>query len=162
MIDDLLSRLDKMFAYDPQTGIVTRRIARGNRAKGSIVGSVSTHGHLNVSIDGGMTGVHRVAWALYYGHWPDRDIDHKNGVPSDNRICNLRLATVSENLANSKMYASNTSGFRGVRVQGRQIIARVRVRGKLLYLGQFNSKEAAHEAYQKAAKYHFGEFARGH
>lgn len=33
---------------------------------------------------------HRVAWAIFYGKWPEGDLRHRNGVRSDNRIANLR------------------------------------------------------------------------
>lgn len=43
-----------------------------------------------------------VVWGWWHGEWPDPSlqIDHKNRVPHDNRIANLRLVTVLEQQAN--------------------------------------------------------------
>jgi hypothetical protein len=42
------------------------------------------------------------------------EIDHINGDPSDNRFCNLRVATHYQNMVNRKKPTSNTSGVMGV------------------------------------------------
>lgn len=57
---------------------------------------------------------HRLAWLYVYGEWPTLDLDHINGDPADNRICNLREATDSQNKANIKAPSNNTSGVKGV------------------------------------------------
>jgi len=57
---------------------------------------------------------HRVAYAIYYGRWPDKTIDHINGDSSDNRIINLRCVSPSVNLRNQKRRSTNTSGHTGV------------------------------------------------
>ena len=43
--------------------------------------------------------IHRAAWALYHGRWPS-EIDHLNGIKTDNRLCNLREVSGRENLQN--------------------------------------------------------------
>ena len=57
---------------------------------------------------------HRVAWCILHGSWPKNQIDHKNGIRTDNRICNLRDVNQSENSRNSKKRSDNTSGAAGV------------------------------------------------
>ena len=57
---------------------------------------------------------HRLAWFIYYGEWPKNQIDHINGVRTDNRIKNLRSVTVSENRKNAKLRIDNKSGRVGV------------------------------------------------
>lgn len=57
---------------------------------------------------------HRIAWLLHYGSWPKQEIDHINGIPTDNRIENLRDVTNSENHRNCRRRKDNTSGITGV------------------------------------------------
>lgn len=155
--------LHSLFLLNTTTGIITRKIAKGNRKAGSVVGTKSApFGHLAVEINKKSFLLHRVVWALYYGEWPSMDIDHINRVPDDNRISNLRLATVSQNIANSKVYKSNRLGVRGVRkVRENRYMARIRVMGNGMYLGTFETISEASAAYESAARKYFGEFAHG-
>ena len=87
-------------------------------------------------------------------------IDHVNGDPSDNRLCNLREATKSQNMMNIGKIKSNTSGVRGVgwSKASQKWRAYIRVNKKDIHLGLFESIEDAKKARVEAAiKYH-GEF----
>lgn len=57
---------------------------------------------------------HRIIWLYVHGEWPEEDIDHINGDPSDNRIENLRTVSRAENLKNQKHCSNNKSGVMGV------------------------------------------------
>jgi len=106
---------------------------------------------------------HRVIWAMHTGKWPTNNIDHINGDPSDNRIENLREATQSQNLANSRMSVTNTSGYKGVywHRPTQKWIAAIKRNSEKHYLGQFTCPKEAHAAYCKAAKELHGEYANG-
>lgn len=56
---------------------------------------------------------HRLIWKMVHGSDP-LNIDHIDGDPSNNRICNLRSVDVAENNRNQKMHSTNTSGVTGV------------------------------------------------
>ena len=57
---------------------------------------------LNIDFCGRRTviGMHRAVWAWHYGRFPDRQLDHINDNPTDNRIENLREVSGSENMLN--------------------------------------------------------------
>lgn len=106
-----VARLRELFRYDPATGIVVRRTTKN---AGKPAGTLFSTGHLQVCVDGKVVGVHRIAWALHYGEYPSLEIDHVNGDGADNRICNLRLATSSQNNQNRRLSSRNKSGVKGV------------------------------------------------
>lgn len=103
---------------------------------------------------------HRVAWAIYYGSWPNKSIDHINGIKTDNRISNLRLAEDSENQYNKTRQSNNTSGYKGVSwsTSNSGWIAQIRHGRVSECLGTFKSAELAHNAYKKAADRLHGEY----
>jgi hypothetical protein len=57
---------------------------------------------------------HRLAWLYVHGEWPENLIDHINNNRSDNRICNLRKATKTENNRNTLRGSKNKSGVKSV------------------------------------------------
>lgn len=92
----------------------------------------------------------------------DRYVDHKDGNRMNNTRENLRLATYAQNVQNSRKLDKNKTGFKGVcyRAKYNKYEASIMANGKWKYLGHFDTPEAAHEAYKKAAKELHGEFAR--
>jgi hypothetical protein len=93
---------------------------------------------------------------------PDNmDTDHINHNGLDNRRCNLRVCTPSQNQANQRMRSDNTSGRIGVswKKQKGKYESYIRHNGKLLYLGSFDDINKASDVYQLKAKELFGEFA---
>jgi hypothetical protein len=100
---------------------------------------------------------HRLAWLYTHGEWPAGQIDHINRDRRDNRMCNLRVVTHSENLQNIQIWRSNKSGQRGVSWNTREKIWRAQIchQKQQIYLGNFKDKQEAINAYKAAAKvYH--------
>lgn len=86
--------------------------------------------------------------------------DHKNGEGLDNRRCNLRTATHSQNQQNRK-HSHGISEFKGVcwhKILGKWN-AYIRIKGKLKHLGFFENERKAATVYDTAARKYFGEFA---
>jgi len=85
--------------------------------------------------------------------------DHINGEKLDNRKQNLRNATPGQNQRNKPMLRNNKSGYRGVHTTKPKWIARIRLNGKDIYLGNFENEVDAAEVYDIAAYHLHGEFA---
>ena len=144
----------QVFDYDPNTGIMTRR----NTGK-----AVGTQGepYPRIKIRGKSYVAHRLIWRMMTDGLMPEEIDHINGVRTDNRWVNLRAATRGENMRNFRMRSNNTSGFKGVcwHKKARSWVAQIQVNKKCMHIGCFQTPELAHEAYWiEALKYH-GEFA---
>lgn len=90
------------------------------------------------------------------------DVDHVNGDPLDNRRDNIRLATRSQNMANSGPRANGRSPYKGVswHKRDRRWCASIMVVGHKRHLGNFDSERAAALAYDRAAFAAWGEFSR--
>lgn len=152
--------LRALYAYDAETGYVSRRQNNRRGKAGERAGYQRKDRRREITYDGRAYPEHRVVWFLHYGRWPENDVDHINGDPSDNRIANLREATRSQNLANANMYANNKTGARGVaRTAAGTFSARIQHQKKVHNLGTFNSLDEAEKAYKDAATRLFGVFA---
>jgi len=92
---------------------------------------------------------------------PGLQCDHINGDGLDNRRCNLRICTSSENSMNRRS-RGGTSEFKGVYWYKRNKKWRAQIRddGKQYHLGYFQNEASAARAYNRAARNAFGEFAR--
>ena len=157
MADTILtqSRVHELFDYNPDTGVVTRKIKVGQRGQaGAVVGCLTKKGYLSVRIDGKFYLLHRVIFLHAYGRMPKLQIDHMNGVKNDNRLANLREATESQNSQNVKAHADSSSGFLGVswKAQSRKWRASIGIDGRHKHLGYFSSKEDAQLAYAAAKR----------
>lgn len=175
-----VARMREIVDYDPITGVLVWRARPlrpgiehtdkgwNTRCAGKPAGRPGKHGHIYIAfVHGDAYGTanyaaHRVAWAHYHGEWPERDIDHINGVPSDNRIGNLRLCTETQNLANAKLRKNNTSGVKGVYwdKKAKRWSAFITIDKRVTNLGRFETKELAIAARQGMAAHVFGDFAR--
>lgn len=99
---------------------------------------------------------HRVIWIWMTGEEPDQ-IDHINGVRSDNRWRNLRSVSTAENQKNTCRPHNNTSGVVGVHwsADRQKWQAQIRVEGSTKPLGRFDTFEEA-AATRKAAEQQYG------
>jgi len=140
--------------YDPDTGVLTWRVARGSNAPaGGVAGCDRGDGYRRIEIDGRRIYAHRIAWAISIGEWPVSQIDHVNGIRDDNRLANLREATHAENHQNRRRSQRNSkSGFLGVHFRKNvgKWQAGINIGRERKYLGLFATAELAHAAYLAA------------
>ena len=121
-----------------------------------MVGCVAIRKHVDVSVNNCKYKSHRLAWFYVHGRWPV-NIDHIDGNPQNNRFANLREASQSENMQNQRhARKDNKSGALGVSCRGgAKFTAAIKASGKRIYLGTFETKDAAHQEYLRAkAIYH--------
>ena len=155
--------LRKILHYNPKTGVFTRLVSSRGHAVGEVAGkSVNSYGYSQIVIKQKFYKAHRLAWLYMTGEWPPHEIDHINLDKSDNRFCNLREATHSQNNANRRTQINNTAGLKGVgwHKKAQKWQAQIMVNNKQIYLGCFDCPAAAHFAYIVAADVHHGDFAR--
>jgi hypothetical protein len=146
------ARLHELLSYDPETGIMTRRVNKGHIKAGQVAGN-PTRGYLQLMIDGHMTFVHRFIWLYVYGKWPDGNIDHIDGNRSNNRLSNLRDVSQAMNIQNErKPRSNNKSGFLGVKANRGLWKAEISIDGKTKFLGRFKTPEEAHQVYVEAKR----------
>jgi len=86
-------------------------------------------------------------------------VDHINGNSLDNRRCNLRLCTQTENIQNSRQRTDAKSRFKGVYPKDDKWYARVSHRGKVYYLGTFDDDVEAAKARDRKASELYGQYA---
>jgi len=151
-------QLKKLLNYNKATGVFTWLNTRRGAQINSIAGTLDFGGYVRIQINKKVYKAHRLAWVYIYGVSPKKEIDHINGNKKDNRICNLRDVSTSENSKNSKLYCTNTSGVVGITYNkiSMKWIAQITVNYKNIRLGTFkNKKDAIESRTQANQKYNF-------
>lgn len=84
-------------------------------------------------------------------------IDHIDGNGLNNQKSNLRVCSQSQNSMNARKWSGKLLP-KGVSSNGKKFRARIRICGKDVNLGTFDSEHDAHDTYCMAARNAFGEF----
>jgi hypothetical protein len=151
--------------YNPETGTFFWRIRPINHFKdlrrqrifnrvyaGKPCGHLSEEGYLVVRLAGILYKAHRLAWLYVHGSMPTEWLDHINRNRSDNRICNLRVASPALNAQNASVRSDNTSGVQGVswHKATNKWVVQISKQGKPTYVGVFPTIEEAKLAREQA------------
>jgi hypothetical protein len=134
-------RLNELLSYDPETGTLVRAIAQRGVTKGSAAYTVRKDGKLKTRVDYGLFATARVVYMLVTGIDPKEATIHCiNGDLSDLRWDNLMLETTSNAVSGS-----------GVRDRERleydtKYRARIKISGKEIRVGDFDTEEEAEAA----------------
>lgn len=151
--------LREVLTYHPDTGLFCWKASPvGTIKAGSVAGSFHSNGYRQISIDGRRYYAHRLTFLYMEGAMPPAQVDHVNGVRDDNRWCNLRHATPSQNSANTRV--RSVLGVKGVARNHKRFKATIQINGQNRYLGTFDTIAEAAAAYERAANDLHGQFAR--
>ena len=115
-------------------------------------------GYVYVRLHGRSYGEHRLIHLLFTGEWPHQ-VDHANGVRSDNRHENLRSATHAQNCMNRKQIGATSKGCYWLPKRQRWV-AQIGSGGKRKTIGYFRTEAEAAAAYAMAAEALHGPFKR--
>ena len=130
-----------------------------SRFAGKEASSICPRGYVRIAINGKSYQAHRVVFAMTYGRWPDGEVDHINGDPSDNRAENLREVSHLENCRNQKLRITNTTGVCGITVDKRRgsFVVEITDAGTKRHIGSFSNisdAQIARTAAARALNYH--------
>jgi len=134
-------RLKEVLDYDPETGVfIWKASTSGREVVGSVAGAPNWAGYWRIGMDSHRYKAHRLAFLWMEGHFPDADVDHINGNRSDNRWQNLRPASRTINMQNTKRYLNNKSDFTGIAFEAKtkKWRAEIKANGKQRYLGVYD------------------------
>ena len=148
MSENLLTqkRLREVLEYSPESGIFVWKIRVSNRIRiGDTAGHRQHIGYIHIAIDNKTYYAHRLAFLYMEGYFPENDVDHLDGVRNNNRWKNLRHASRSCNLQNTKLRPISTSGFMGVSWSkyAKKWHARICIHRKRIHLGYYDTAEEA-------------------
>jgi len=150
-------KLKSLLYYSKDTGLFFWR----NQRRPAInpwdqAGNRNVRGYVQLTINQFNYLAHRLAWLYVNGEWPSEQIDHIDTDKSNNRWANLREATASENQQNQRSAPKSKESSRLLGVSwskaSRKWTAQIKLNGKKIYLGLFDSEQAAHEAYVAAKR----------
>jgi len=161
MRDLTVDLLNHLFEYDKETGNLIWKTRPTNNVKaGDIAGSETEKGYIRIAINHKKYRAHRLVFLMHKGYLP-KTLDHINGDRKDNRIENLRPATLAQNAQNRDISSRNKSGYKGVywTKQTKKWRAEIETSGERLHLGYFDNVEEAAEVVRKAREELHGVFA---
>ena len=107
------------------------------------------YGYPSICIDGKLVKVHRLVLLAFIGD-SEQDVDHKNQIKTDNRLCNLHYVTHLENNLNmDRVY--NAKGYHWSKSRNKWR-AYICINYKSKHLGYFDKEEDARNAYEQAKR----------
>jgi hypothetical protein len=151
--------------YNPETGTFFWRVRPLSHFKdlrrqrifnrmyaGKACGNLSEEQYLIIGISGVVYKAHRLAWLYVHGYMPTEWLDHINRNRSDNRICNLRIASPALNAQNASIRKDNKSGVQGVswHKATKKWVVQISKQGKTTHVGLFESIKDAVAAREQA------------
>ena len=129
---------------------------------GKQIGTPDKNGYLRTHArQGHKVSCHRIIFFMFNGYLPEY-VDHIDGNLENNRIENLREATICQNMQNCKLSIANKTGIKGVHWQKsmNKWAAGIRENKRWQNIGYFSHIFEAACARRSAELSHYGEFSR--
>jgi hypothetical protein len=138
----------KLFKFSPETGRLFWEVKPSIGTKrGSEAGWLSEQGYICIRIAGRNYRAHRLIWLYVTGNWPYGEIDHINGVRSDNRFENLRDVSHAINQQNRTAPGRSGKLLGTYQRKSGNWSARIAMSGEMVSLGTFKTELEAHAKY---------------
>lgn len=139
--------------YVPKEGAFYWRVTVSPRGvAGTRAGRVNSLGRAQIGYGGRLYFTHKLVWLFETGVWPDM-LDHIDGNPLNNSFSNLRLTTTKLNGQNQRR-PHGKNPYIGVswHKKVKKFYACIKLDGRKINLGKFDTPEAAHAAYVQAKR----------
>jgi hypothetical protein len=152
--------IKKYFNYKDGRLIWSKTTSRLSVA-GTEAGTINKRGYRQICFINKIYKEHRLIYLYHYGHLP-KLIDHIDGNKLNNKIENLRPATVSQNAYNAKLKSTNKSGVKGVSwdTKSNKWRAQCSLNGKAQLLGFYDTISNAKFVVEEYRNKYHKEFAR--
>jgi hypothetical protein len=149
-----VAQVRDLFSYDTQAGVLLWRKHSRPACVGQPVPVYCDRGYQKTRVNRVWCRVHRLIWMVWYGEDAPAMIDHVDGDRSNNRIENLRATDAFLNQQNRREAERGSKvALLGVSVtRTGKYRAKIRHHSREVYLGMFDTADAAHKAYLKAKK----------
>lgn len=135
-------------SYFPESGTFRWKTTTRRGFVGKFAGHVNRRGYTSIRIGGNPYLAHHLVWLAETGTWPSKHIDHINRNPADNRFCNLRECTHTENMRNTARH-ENRVGYSFDRTHGKWKVYLDQPDKKRINLGTVKTKEEAIELLER-------------
>ena len=140
--------------FDFENGRIFRLMKTYNTYR--LIGYKEKDGYIRISINNKHLYLHRFLYEQYHNIklTKEEQIDHINNIRDDNRICNLRIATASQNQQNRNAPKNNKSGLKSIYWDKRKNKYKscCKFNNKNIHIGYFDNIEDAKIAYDNKIK----------
>ena len=134
-------------------GALLWKQSKGHMKAGSVAGSITANGYVRVCVNRKTYLAHRLIFFMHHGYMPNF-VDHIDCNKQNNKIENLREASMAENNRNVGLSKKNSSGVKGVSWVARDKKWRVQIRLniKTISLGNYDDLKEAETVSIEARK----------